>query len=133
MVNIPSSTMIVKTQQQCRGFTLIEVLVALTIVALSLGAIITSSGSQASQALYLKQKTIAHWIALNEVTQLQINKVFPDTGSIDGSTEMANHEWFWVRTVKKTEDKNSRQITFQLFSDKKHVHNLTSLRAYLIK
>ena len=125
--------MVVKTQQQCRGFTLIEVLVALTIVALSLGAIITSSGSQASQALYLKQKTIAHWVAMNEVTQLQINKVFPDPGNIDGSTTMANHEWFWVRTVKKTEDENSRQVTFELFSEKKHTNNITSLSAYLIK
>ena len=125
--------MTVKSRRHCRGFTLIEVLVALAIIALSLGAIITSSGTQASQAGYLKQKTIAHWVAMNEVTALQINKTFPDLGDIDGSSEMANHEWFWIMTVKKTEDENSRQITFQIFADKKHTNNLTSLTAYLIK
>ena len=38
------------------GFTLIEVMVALTIIAISLGALISTSGSQASSATYLKQK-----------------------------------------------------------------------------
>lgn len=115
------------------GFTLIEVLVALTIVALALGAIISSSGSQASQASYLKQKTIAHWVALNQITQLQIDKTWPDLGTDDGSTDMADNEWFWVRTVKKTEDENSRQVVFEIFSDEGLNHNLTSLTAYLIK
>ena len=115
------------------GFTLIEVLVALTIVAISLGAIISSSGTQASQASYLKQKTIAHWVALNEITQLQIDNTWPDLGSDDGSTNMANNEWFWVRTVKKTEDENSRQVVFEIYSDKALDYNLTSLTAYLIK
>lgn len=116
-----------------KGFTLIEVLVALAIIALSLGAIITSSGSQASQAAYLKQKTIAHWVALNEITQMQINKDWPDLGDHDGSTEMANHQWYWIRTVKKTEDANSRQVVYEIFSDKNRNSNLTSLTAYLIR
>ena len=116
-----------------RGFTLIEVLVALTVIALSLGAIISSSGTQASQATYLKQKSIAHWVALNEITQLQIDKDWPSTGSHDGSAEMANNTWYWKRTIQKTEDDNSRQVVFEVFSDKARKSNLTSLTAYLIK
>lgn len=108
-------------------------MVALTIIALSLGAIITSSGSQATQATYLKQKTIAHWVALNEITQLQVNNTWPDTGDENGSTSMANNKWFWTKIVKKTEDENSRQVTYQIFSDKDRKHNLTSLTAYTIK
>ena len=123
----------IRSQKHCSGFTLIEVLVALAIIALSLGAIITSSGSQASQATYLKQKSIAHWVAMNEITQLQINKTFPDIGSTDGFSEMANNKWYWVRSVKKTEDENSRQVIFNVFFDKKHTDNLTSLTVYLIK
>ena len=115
------------------GFTLIEVMVALTIVAIALGALISSSGSQATQAGYLKQKTIAHWVALNEITRLQISKEWPDLGNTDGSTQMANNEWFWVRTVTKTEDEKSHEVEFVIFSDKDRKHNLTSLVAYLIK
>ena len=125
--------MIIKVKQHCSGFTLIEVLVALAIIALSLGALITSSGSQASQAGYLKQKTIAHWVAMNEITELQVTKTFPDTGKTDGRTEMADHEWYWTRVVKKTEDENSRQVEFEVFSDKKRNNNITRLTSYLIK
>lgn len=120
-------------QRHENGFTLIEVMVALTIIALSLGAIITSSGSQASQATYLKQKTIAHWVALNEITKLQISDTWPDTGSTDGSTEMVNQEWYWTRVVLKTEDENSRQARFQVYSDKDRENSLTSLTAYFIR
>ena len=90
------------------GFTLLEVLIALTIISLSLGALISTSGSQANSAGYLKQKSIAHWIAMNEITQLQIEQAFPGKGDTKGSTEMAGAEWYWTRTVKETEDEDSR-------------------------
>lgn len=115
------------------GFTLIEVLVALAIIAIALGAILSTSGSQARQATYLKQKTIAHWVAMNEITQLQIEKQWPSTGETKGSTEMANHEWFWVRTIIKTEDEKARQVEFQVFSDKKYNNNLTRLIGFVGK
>jgi len=112
------------------GFTLIEVMVALTIIAISLGALLSSSGSQASSVAYLKQKTLAHWVAVNELTQIRIAKEFPDVGDKKGSTSMANHDWYWVRTTKKTEDKDALEVTFTLYADKEYQHNLTSLIGY---
>ncbi len=113
-----------------KGFTLIEVMVALTIIAISLGALLSSSGTQANSAGYLKLKTLAHWVAVNELNQIRISKKFPSTGDKKGSTEMANHEWYWTRTTKKTEDKNARQITFTVYQDKERKKNLTSLTGY---
>ncbi len=112
------------------GFTLIEVMVALTIIAISLGALLSSSGTQANSAGYLKQKTLAHWVATNELTQLRVAKEFPDIGDKKGSTTMAGNEWYWSRTTKETEDKDARQVTFKLFSDKDYENNLTSLTGY---
>jgi len=112
------------------GFTLIEVMVALTIIAISLGALLSTSGTQASSVTYLKQKTLAHWVAVNELTQIRIAKEFPNLGDKKGSVTMANHEWYWVRTTKKTEDENARQITFTLYADKDYQQNLTSLIGY---
>lgn len=112
------------------GFTLIEVMVALTIIAISLGALLNTSGAQARNASYLKQKTIAHWVAVNELTQIRIAKEFPDLGDTKGSTTMANNEWFWTRTTKETEDKDARQITFTLYEDKARSKNLTTLIGY---
>lgn len=116
--------------KQSAGFTLIEVMVALTIIAISLGALLNTSGTQASSASYLKQKTLAHWVAVNELTQLRIAKEFPDIGDKKGSTTMANHDWYWVRTTKKTEDDNALEVTFTLYADKDYEKNLTTLIGY---
>ncbi len=112
------------------GFTLIEVMVALTIIAISLGALLNTSGAQANSASYLKQKTLAHWVAVNELTQMRIDKEFPDLGDKKGSTSMANHDWYWIRTTKKTEDEDALEVTFTLYSDKDYEKNLTSLIGY---
>lgn len=114
-----------------RGFTLIEVLIALAIIAISLGAILNTSGSQANQAAYLKHKTIAHWVAMNELTQLQLADEFPSAGEETGSTEMNGTEWFWIRKTIKTEDDDARQVEFQVFSDKQHERNLTRLIGFV--
>lgn len=119
------------TANDCKGFTLLEVLVALTIVSLALGALISTSGSQASSASYLKQKTIAHWVAMNEITQLQVEKEFPGKGDFKGSSQMAGTEWFWTRTVKETEDEDSRQVEFRIYLDEDREYSLTRLIGYL--
>ena len=114
-----------------RGFTLLEVLIALTIIALSLGALISTTGSQASSAGYLKQKTIAHWIAMNEITRLQIENAFPGKGDTDGSTVMAGTEWYWTRTIKETEDEDSHQVEFVIYQDEDREYSVTRLIGYL--
>ena len=119
--------------RRCKGFTLLEVLVALTIISLSLGALISTSGSHASSAGYLKQKTIAHWVAMNEITRLQVEKAWPGKGDTRGSTEMAGAEWYWTLSVKETEDDDSRQVEYRIYLDEDREYSLTRLIGYLSK
>ncbi len=104
---------------------------ALTIIAISLGALLSTSGAQANSVSYLKQKTLAHWVSMNELTQLRILGELPDVGEKKGSTKMANHEWHWIQTTKKTEQDNTRQITYKIFADKDYQQNLTSFIGYV--
>jgi len=116
--------------RRTKGFTLIEVMVALAIIAISLGALLNTSGTQASSATYLKQKSLAHWVAMNELNQLLIKKTFPDLGNKQGSADMAGHTWYWTRTTKKTEDKDARQVEFTVYNDRDREQNLTRLIGY---
>jgi general secretion pathway protein I len=84
-----------------RGFTLIEVLIALTIVALSAGALLGAVTSSASNVIYLKEKTLAEWVALNRLTEIRIAVDMPGEGRRKGNTTMAGMRWEWEEEVSE--------------------------------
>ncbi len=82
-----------------RGFTLLEVLVALAIVAMSVGALLGTVTSSASNVIYLKEKTLAEWVALNRLTELRIDKNMPDPGKHKGNSVLGGMRWEWEEEV----------------------------------
>lgn len=82
-----------------RGFTLLEVIIALAIVALSVGALLGSVTSSASNIIYLKDKTMAEWVALNRLAEIRISKQMPDLGKRTGETVMGGMRWQWEQEV----------------------------------
>lgn len=115
------------------GFTLIEVMVALAIIAIALSSLIKASGNHTNSASYLKSKTLAHYVALNEINQFQIEKKWPATGSKHKSAEMAGVEWYWSREIEKTEDKtdNVRVMKITVYQDEDRTRNLAQLHAFI--
>jgi len=99
------------------GFTLLEVLVALAILAITLSALIKASGSYAINASYLKEKTLAQWIAQNKAAEYQLNKTFPRTGSREGDVNYALQEWRWRVKVSTTDDKRLRRLDIDVILD----------------
>ena len=97
------------------GFTLLEVLVALTILAITLGAIIKTSSTQVENLHYLRDKTLAHWVAWNVITDIQIRQPWPEVGQQKGQAPMAGREWYWSAQVSTTIDKNLRRIDVQVY------------------
>jgi general secretion pathway protein I len=87
--------------KQSRGFTLLEVLIALAIVALSAGALLGSVTSSASNVIYLKEKTLAEWVALNRLTEVRISKDMPSEGKRKGSATMGGMRWEWEEEVSE--------------------------------
>jgi general secretion pathway protein I len=85
-----------------KGFTLVEILIALAVLAIVMSALLVSSSNYVSNAAYLKQATLSQWVAENVATEYQIKKDFPRVGSKqDGETEMAGVKWRWRVQVKK--------------------------------
>jgi len=115
------------------GFTLVEILVALSIIAISMGALIKSSGDSAYSLSYLKQKSIAHWVAMNEITRLEVRRKWPSLGTDKDDAEMAGHTWYWVRTIEKTANANIRQVSLVIYADEDRQQNVAHLVSYLFK
>ena len=82
-----------------RGFTLLEVLIALAIVAMSAGALLGTVTSSASNVSYLKDKTLAEWVALNRLTELRIAQQFPVKGKRTDFAEMGGVRWQWEQEI----------------------------------
>jgi general secretion pathway protein I len=95
-----------------KGFTLLEVLVALAIVAVALSAIIRVTGLNAHNALYLENKTFAHWVAMNMMTEIRLQAKLPDEKK--GKIEMAQREWFWEVNMLDTMDKSLKRIEIKI-------------------
>ena len=66
-------------------------LIALAIVAMSVGALLGTITSSASNIIYLKDKTLAEWVALNRLTEVRIDQQMPAKGKRTGNTEMGGH------------------------------------------
>ena len=85
-----------------RGFTIIEVLVALAIVAFSLTAIAASMGQMIDTANAMRERTYASWIAQNKIAELRLANVVPEVSSTSGEIEYAGVEWAWRAVISET-------------------------------
>lgn len=111
-----------------RGFTLLEILVAMTVLAIAMAAVIKTLGAQARNSEYLELRTLASWVAQNKAAEFQLSKQWPGTGEQNGSAQFAGRDWQWDTRVTNTEDPNIRRLDVRVSQDKKTV---ASVIAYL--
>ncbi len=92
------------------GFTLIEVLVALAIVAIGMAALMSALTSSASTTVYLRDKALAEWVALNQIEAVRLSLQRPTKGEKDGEAEMGDRKWKWHQEVVETEVKGIMRV-----------------------
>lgn len=97
------------------GFTLIEVLVALAVVAVALAATLFSASQSAASAAQFRDLTLGNVIARNTAIEFQLRTDWPKTGTSDGDVEMAGGDWRWEAEVIETADENLRRANIDVF------------------
>lgn len=101
---------------RARGFTLIEVLIALAVVALALLALTRTAALQVQDFAALRERTLAGWVAANVLTETRLASSLPGTGRSDGRADLAGRSWRWTRDVNATQDPQIRRIDIRVFA-----------------
>lgn len=96
--------------EQARGFTLLEVMVALMIFAIAALSLLRAQNSQIATDQHLEEKTLAHWVALNHLADMRLQKVFPEVGQAESVAKMAGRDWLISTKVQATPTPNVRLL-----------------------
>ncbi len=88
--------------RRCSGFTLLEVMIALAVLAVSAAGLITAVSQNVRQSGALEERTVALWVAQNRLTELQVRKEFPSLGRNEDRVSMSGREWEVIVETKST-------------------------------
>ena len=100
-----------------RGFTLVEVLVALAIVSVTIGAGIKAAGALSTNAQRLTDITLAQWCADNQLTAFRLAKQFPNVGDSEFTCDELGRSYRGRLTVRPTPNPNFRRADAQIFEE----------------
>lgn len=116
-----------------RGFTLLEVIVALAVIAFALAAGVTAVSGNTRNAAGLQQRSYAHWVAMNKMAELQVTKQWPDLRESRGEESLARHTWFWTIRVSATPNDFIRRVDVFVRASEDDESPLVTLTGYLGK
>lgn len=92
-------------QKKENAFTLIEVLIALLIIAIALAAAIRATNSSIRATIHVRNAVTAHWVGLNILSEMQTHSgvSLPKPGNqVSGETNMLDRHWEWTARAETT-------------------------------
>lgn len=118
-----------------RAFTLLEVLVAMSVLAIGMLTLVKVSTQNTIQTSYLKDKTLAQWVAINKVNEVKLESNWPDKGSSNGTVTMANRDWYWKLKVSDygQQSQNIRILKVDIRLEDKNDGALVSFVSFVSK
>lgn len=93
-----------------RGFTLLEMLVALAVFSLAALALVRLQGVTLHTAADLDSKAMGQIVARNMMVEVQTDPAPPSLGSEEGDVDNGGRRWHWTRAVRATNDRRLLRV-----------------------
>jgi general secretion pathway protein I len=120
-----------------RGFTLIEIMIALTIFAVVSAALIRNASMSVHQTAIVTERTLAWWVGENQLSEMRSvsrdPENYPSIGKKNISVRMAQIDWEIQVDVKSTQNENMRRVDISVFSDNDLDVPLANIHGFLGK
>ena len=116
-----------------RGFTLLEIIVALAIAAVGIAAVAKTTGGAASVMQLTEDRMVAVWVADNRLTELRLSRLWPRAGETDRTTLMGGRTWHYREKVSTTADPDLLRVDIDVYGDEEHENFSSSLFGYLAR
>ena len=114
-----------------RGFTLVEILVALAIVAVALTAGMRALAQSADSATALKARTLGLWVAQNRLASAQAATPWPALGAYRGNASQAGAQFLWNETVTTTPNPAFRKIEISVMEPDRPEYQIARLVGFI--
>jgi general secretion pathway protein I len=92
------------------GFTLLEILVALAVLAIALTATMRGLGAAVDTTSALRDRTLARWVAEDLLAGLELRQEWPALDVKEGDAEMAGHAFHWRQETGPTPVAKMRRV-----------------------
>lgn len=107
--------MITPLVKQDAGFTLVEVLLALAIIAIALTALLKATAQNIENTHRLKEKSVSHWVAMQGINMIQLNLIqVSQSQESTQATTMLGEKWYWRAKISSTPSNKIQQITISV-------------------
>lgn len=113
------------------GFTLLELMVALVVVAVALLAVERTMGAAVGHAHALRSRLLAGWVAENRLNELRIQRALPVVGELAGAETQAGLTLYWRATIGPTPNPRMRRVEVQVYESSAGGQSLARLTGYL--
>jgi general secretion pathway protein I len=114
-----------------RGFTLVEILVALAIIAVALAAGMRALTQSADSATALKARTLGLWVAQNRLAAAQVAIPWPPVGSYRGNATQASAQFLWRENVTATPNPAFRKIEISVMEPDRPDYQIAHLVGFI--
>ena len=115
------------------GLTLLEVMVALFIFAVTGTAIMKAASEHLNGVGQIEEVAVATWVANNRLNEILMERPWPLKNNQKGQQDMAGRTWYWTQVVKATNDSDFKAVEISVSLKESRADNITTVVAYLAK